>query len=440
MIFVASQRGGAKQLGLHLLRAEENEHVEVHEIRGFVSNDVVGALKEAQAISKGTRCKQFLFSVSLNPPPGVSADIAVFEATLARIEERHGLTGQPRIVVFHEKDGRRHAHAVWSRIDAEEMKAVPLPHFKLKLRDLGREIFLEQDWKMPRGYMNSQEADPRNFTLAEWQQARRLGLHGRDLKQMFQECWAVSDSRASFAAAIEERGFKLARGDRRGFVAVSHDGEVLSIARYTGKTAKDVAAQLGDPAGLPCVEEALARFARELTPVVRSYLDEAKAAQERELATLHGARRQIVSRHRERRASLTEAQGRRQEAEAQVRAARLRKGVRGLWDRVTGRRRETLLQNRHEAREALQRDASERQTLIASQLTERRALQSKIRAVIEHHIDETLEIRRELARLSAQGETPTLKATFGEARDNAAKRGRGRQHRSRDHSDPTPEM
>ena len=41
MILVASQRGGAKQLGLHLLCADENEHVEVHEISGFVSGDVV---------------------------------------------------------------------------------------------------------------------------------------------------------------------------------------------------------------------------------------------------------------------------------------------------------------------------------------------------------------------------------------------------------------
>ena len=68
MILKGSQRGGAKQLGLHLLKTEENEHVELHDIRGFMSEDVVGALREAEAVSKGTKCKQFLFSVSLNPP------------------------------------------------------------------------------------------------------------------------------------------------------------------------------------------------------------------------------------------------------------------------------------------------------------------------------------------------------------------------------------
>ena len=47
MILKASQRSGAKQLGQHLLKTEENEHVEIHEVSGFVSDDVMGAMQEA---------------------------------------------------------------------------------------------------------------------------------------------------------------------------------------------------------------------------------------------------------------------------------------------------------------------------------------------------------------------------------------------------------
>lgn len=115
MILKASQRSGAAQLGQHLLKTEENEHVEVHEVRGFMSENVMGAMKEAQAMAKGTRCKQYLFSVSLNPPETENVAIEVFEGALASIEEKLGLQGQPRMVVFHEKEGRRHAHAVSSR-------------------------------------------------------------------------------------------------------------------------------------------------------------------------------------------------------------------------------------------------------------------------------------------------------------------------------------
>ncbi|NJM35015.1 MAG: hypothetical protein HC850_10265 [Rhodomicrobium sp.] len=151
MILKASQRGGAKELAVHLLRTDENEHVELHEVRGFVSDDLTGALKEAQAISRGTRCTQFLFSVSLNPPEDQNVKIETFENAIDRIEEKNGLTSQPRVVIFHEKEGRRHAHAVWSRIDAETMTARNLPHFKLKLRDISCELYLENDWQMRAG-------------------------------------------------------------------------------------------------------------------------------------------------------------------------------------------------------------------------------------------------------------------------------------------------
>jgi len=139
MILKGSQRAGGRQLAAHLLRADENEHVEVHEIKGFMSDDLPSAFQEVHAVSKGTRAKQYLFSLSLNPPLNEKVPIEVFEAAVEHIEQRLGLDDQPRAIVFHEKEGRRHAHAVWSRIDSTKMKAINLPHYKLKLRDVARE-------------------------------------------------------------------------------------------------------------------------------------------------------------------------------------------------------------------------------------------------------------------------------------------------------------
>ncbi len=39
MILKGSQRSGGRQLATHLLRADQNEHVELHEILGFLSDD-----------------------------------------------------------------------------------------------------------------------------------------------------------------------------------------------------------------------------------------------------------------------------------------------------------------------------------------------------------------------------------------------------------------
>jgi hypothetical protein len=127
MILKGSQRGGGRQLAAHLLNAKENEHVTLHELRGFTADDLSGAFQEAFVTSKATKAKQFLFSLSMNPPTEAKFRAETFEAAIANIEKRMGLENQPRAVVFHEKDGRRHAHAVWSRIDTDNMRAEPLP-------------------------------------------------------------------------------------------------------------------------------------------------------------------------------------------------------------------------------------------------------------------------------------------------------------------------
>ncbi len=95
MILKGSQRGGSRQLAVHLLKTKENEHVDVHELRGFSADDLNAALHEIYAVSRGTRAKQFLFSLSLSPPPQERVPIEAFEGAIEAIETKIGLDGQP---------------------------------------------------------------------------------------------------------------------------------------------------------------------------------------------------------------------------------------------------------------------------------------------------------------------------------------------------------
>lgn len=398
MILKASQRGGAKQLGLHLLKTTENERVEIHEVRGFISDDVMDAMHEAYAVSRGTKCRQFLFSVSLNPPETENVRIEVFEQALAKIEERNGLTDQPRIVVFHEKEGRRHCHAVWSRIDAESMTAKPLPHFKLKLRDVSKELYIENGWKMPRGFIDQKQRDPRTFTLDEWQQAKRNGHNAKDMKALVQECWAASDSRQAFASALQERGLYLARGDRRSHVAVTYDGEVHSIARMVGKPARDIAGSLGDPASLPSVEEMRAHIARDIEPKIKTFITEAKQEFAERMKPVEQERLRLKALHDAERAKLDQGQAERLKAETQARADRLRKGLGGLWDRLTGEHAKVKAQNELEAYWSLQRDREQRNALVSAQMRERQALQQKIIKLRQEQAQRLRDLHRDLHR------------------------------------------
>ena len=397
MILNASQRGGASQLGVHLLKAE-NEHVEVHEIRGFVADDIKGAMKEAQAVALGTRCKQHLFSVSLSPPQSELVSVAKFEAAIGRIEEANGLSGQPRMIVFHEKEGRRHAHAVWSRIDADTMTARPLPFFKTKLREISKGLYLEHGWQMPRGLMDSKEYDPRNFSLGEWQQAKRMGRDPAALKAAVQECWAASDNRAAFAAAMQARGLYLAKGDRRAHVAVTYEGEVLSLARSVGVKTKDIVARLGKPDDLNSVEDTKRHIAATVAPRLGQLIASARQCRDQEMVPLNKRRIAMKDRHGIERQRLDEGHKVRSDAEAKSRAARLRHGVMGLWDRITGKHGRTNKENETDAAASLRRDRAERDGLVTGQLQERQTLQRDIVAVRHRHAARVEELHGDLAQ------------------------------------------
>lgn len=400
MILVGSQRGGASNLAAHLLK-DENEHVEVHEIRGFASENLKGALNEAYAMSRGTRAKQFLFSLSLNPPPEERVETGVFEDAIARAEEKLGLSGQPRAIVFHEKEGRRHAHAVWSRIDATEMKAISISYSKLRLRDVSRELYLEHGWKMPRGLINSQERDPKNFTLAEWQQAKRIGKDPRAIKTDFQDCWAVSDSKAAFVQALQERGYKLGRGDRRGFVAVDHQGREFAVAKWAGVKTRQVRERLGNEKELPALAEVKQQFAEDMIPALQRMKRSQGNEYSRRKEQFEVQRLELVSNQQAERQHFMHAQERRQQAEAIERQSRFRTGLKGFWDKLRGEHSRIQQQNQGEAYQALMRDRQEKDALIFRQLEQRNALQQTRTQNLEEFIQQRRDLRSDLRQYKA---------------------------------------
>lgn len=254
MILKGSQRGGAQALALHLLNEADNDHVEVHSVNGFMASDVEGALQEIQAIARATNCKQFMFSLSLCPPQDAVVPDQDFLDAIQQAMEKLGLTGQPHVIIFHEKNARRHCHVVISRIDTDVMKAINLPFFKERLCELSHELYLTHGWDMPKGHEDRTLSDPLNYSLEEQQVANRAKRDPKAIKALLQECWACSDNKVSFVTALQENGFTLARGDRRGFVALDADGNVYSLSRWLGVKTKELKARLGDPDLLPNIE------------------------------------------------------------------------------------------------------------------------------------------------------------------------------------------
>jgi hypothetical protein len=319
-----------------------------------------------------------MFSLSLNPPKHEACSIDDMVEAANRAEVALGLQKQPRLIVVHEKEGRRHIHAVWSRIDAAEMKAVPLSFFKNRLAALSKELYLEHGWELPDGHKENGWKSPLNFTLAEWQQAKRLGLDPREVKLLFVDAWKHSDGLKSFRAALEHRGYFLAAGDRRGFVALDINGEVFSLARLIGVKTKDLEVRLGSPDSLPGVAQVSDDIATRLSAEARTQLQDIRQQHREDLRPLAEDRVQMVDAQRMERDQLRALQDARLVRETVERQQRFRTGVRGLWDVLTGRAASIRRDNERKAYEGYARDSVQREALYVAQRQEIQEVHKRI--------------------------------------------------------------
>ena len=187
MIPFGSQRALGQDLATHLLNTQDNERMEVAQVRGAVARDLHGAFAEWEAQAHTlTRCSNYLYSLSVNPDQRQGRlTREQYLDYIDRAENRLGLAGQPRAVVFHikkDKNGvpREHCHVVWSRIDAERGKARHMAFDHDKLMMVTREFARDHGLTLPDGYYRDkgQERPKKNrqLTLYEKNQQDKGGL------------------------------------------------------------------------------------------------------------------------------------------------------------------------------------------------------------------------------------------------------------------------
>lgn len=235
MIIKGRSRAGPDELAVHLMRVDTNEVMEVIEIRGTVASDLRGALREMSAVAAGTRCKRNLYHASINVRIEERLELEQWMFSIDSLEKRLQLLGQPRAIVMHKKHGREHLHIVWSRIDALKMCAIPDSHNYRAHEEVSRELERTFGHQHTQGAHVEREglARPkRTHSHAEQQQRDRT--KGSEIAAVVSEVtslWRSTDNGRSFQAALQEKGYVLARGDRRDFVIVDRRGGIHSLAR-----------------------------------------------------------------------------------------------------------------------------------------------------------------------------------------------------------------
>jgi len=295
MIPFASQRGLGQDLATHLLNEFDNETMEVAGIRGAIAQDLHGALKEWEIVARElTRCRNYLYSLSVNPDP-VQEKLTrdQYFDYIDRTEKALGLTGQPRAIVFHIKDGREHCHVVWSRIDAEQGKAIPLPFDHDKLMTATREFARDHGLTLPDGYHKAQKDKDRGrqqdnqLSLYELYQQRTTSLTREERMEQVTALWRASDSPKAFVQALADHGYILATG-KRPYILVDIYGHMNALPKLIDdrtvrlKHIRTFLRKDFPPESLPTVENA-----KKLAAAHRRSLETDREHEQREEAIAH---------------------------------------------------------------------------------------------------------------------------------------------------------
>jgi hypothetical protein len=267
MVIKGGSIWGAARFAAHLQRTDTNEiRNEVIEMRDVAATDLRGTLCEMEAIASACpNCKKPLYQASINTQAHERMSDEQRMKAVDRLEKELGLTGQPRVVVVHEKnDGREHCHVVWSRIDLDKMRAISDSHNFRKHEIVARELEREFGHERVQGAhieRDGKPRPPRTPSHKEIQQGARTGVSPKQAREHLTALWQRADNGKAFAEALSQSGWILARGDRRDFVAIDQKGGTHSLSRrIEGATAKDVRARLADldMSRLPSVAEARA--------------------------------------------------------------------------------------------------------------------------------------------------------------------------------------
>lgn len=276
MIASGASRSNGAFFSRHLMRADHNERVAVVEMKGFAyAEDVPSAFREMKQRADGTACKNYFYHANLNPRADEHLTPEQWDTAIGILERHLGLEGQQRLVIEHDKEGRTHRHVIWSRVDADTMTTIHDGHNYRRHEDAAREI--EEAFQLrpvERCLTRDKEATPRPERCpADWEtfRAQESKIDPKAMKAELTELWQHSDSGPAFAAALEERGYILARGDRRDFCVIDAAGDEHSLGRrISGVKAAEIRSRMADidPLTLPSVEEgrALARARQDEQP------------------------------------------------------------------------------------------------------------------------------------------------------------------------------
>jgi MobA/VirD2-like, nuclease domain len=201
----------------------------------------------------GRKLEKPVFSYSLAWHPEQNPDKEHMLDTARKSLAELGLNEHETLFIAHRDEPQKHVHVIVNRVHPITGIAADLSNSKRKLSDFAR-VYEREHGKV---YCQQRED---NF------EKRKQGKKSSYRDPKLVEAWHAAQDGKSFAAALKEKGYQLARGTKR-IVVIDPHGRIHNPTRhFDGIRAKDIKAWLHDVdiASLPNADELSEKIQQKL--------------------------------------------------------------------------------------------------------------------------------------------------------------------------------
>jgi hypothetical protein len=253
MIINGGSRSNGAFFAKHLMDAETNEEVTLCELRNLASTNIADAFREMEAVALATWCKNYFYHANLNPRDDELLTAEQWQIATDTLERRLGLMDTARFVVEHVKKGRTHRHVIWSRIDVNAMRAVPMTDDYEKHQAVARELERTFGLRPEQSVLGKNCAKGKRPSRRPrtWESFRgqKSGIDVRELTSTVTALYRSSSSGSQFAKLLASNGCTLVRGKHAEFCIRDSAGHLHSLLRrLDGVTAIKLRAFMTDVA------------------------------------------------------------------------------------------------------------------------------------------------------------------------------------------------
>lgn len=217
----------------------QGQEVRTRERVGFVHTENLGGIEDDRAAiglmidtaKRNTRCKAPVYAFSLAWHPEETPDQAHMIDSGREALKVLGMQDHQALMIAHTDTAHPHLHVIVNRIHPETGKAINLYKDQEKLQAWA----LEYERRQGKVYCQARVFNALARKVAKEQDGRPEPR--RYVDNTIAECWTRSDSGRSFKAALEAKGWGLARGDRKEAVlmAVTPSGRAFAVLRELNK-------------------------------------------------------------------------------------------------------------------------------------------------------------------------------------------------------------